>query len=245
MKQIIKLKSIAPQPSVNQTIASAFKLTPINPDPKPSSTCSDTSSDCSTSLKTQIVPPESKQKSYVNQIISDTNLDLDEKIRKGIKPEHADKKKLQSRIKTLNKQQQLQLFYTIIKPLNIYRVTNTGTFFDLNELTPEQFWKLSYHINLTYDCINRNKVINEFEREHSNLYQLDSDLISVNDSELDSLLTIKGLNRSTVFPTFNHPTQQQQETKNFNHEYEAKVLERNVYTDKRRGSASPPLTPSQ
>lgn len=179
-------------------------------------------------------------KQNLHPIISDTNLDYDEKIRNGTKPEHYDKKKLQQRIKQLDKKQQLQLFHTIIKPLNIYKVTNTGTFFDLNELTPEQFWKLSYHINLTFDCINRGKIISEFEREHSNLYQLDPDLISVNDNDLDSLMTLKGLNRISVFPSSFNQNREQLENKNFtSHEYESKVLERNVYTDKRRQKPEP------
>jgi len=102
-------------------------------------------------------------------VVSNTNCELDEKIKNKVKPEGIDKKKLQSRIKQLDKKQHLHLFHTIIKPLGIYTVTDNGTFFDLNELTLEQFWELNYQVNLTHDCIKREKQMNELSSNNANV----------------------------------------------------------------------------
>lgn len=209
-------------------------------------------------------------------VISNTNRELDDKIKNSVKPEHEDKKRLQNRIKQLDKQQQLHLFHTIIKPLDIYTVSDNGTFFDLNELTEEQFWKLNYQVNLTYDCIKRDKVINELEQEQeqsNRLYNHEYDIESAsanieiaNDLEVDDPMLNWGSappkeelpitfdNRIGANMTYSqlrdaslNECRYSKREGTFNssiltNDFESKVLERNVYTDKRGGPSIIPST---
>lgn len=99
----------------------------------------------------------------MDNVISDTNNDIDYKIKNKIAPNHDDKKKLQQRIKHLTKDQHLYLFNEIIKELDIYTVTDNGIYFDLNDLDYDIFWKLQYQVNLNFDCINRKKYFNQLE----------------------------------------------------------------------------------
>jgi len=207
----------------------------------------------------------------MDTIISNTNIDLDDKIRNDVKPEHEDKKRLHNRIKQLDKQQQLHLFHSIIKPLNIYTITDNGTFFDLNELTSEQFWKLSYHVNLTYDCIKRDKIISELEREKSShevslstksqnnqklgLYNHEFDIESTSvyepntnvtdDLELDDLISNGAISYSKLRDAALNQCEHTRipdesgvssvcNSSLLTSEFESKVLNRNIYTDKRR-----------
>ena len=187
----------------------------------------------------------------MESIISDTNHEIDQKIKNKVLPTHDDKKRIQLRIKQLEKRQQLHLFNNIIKSLDIYTVTETGTYFDLNDLSPEQFWKLHWHINLTYDCINRNKVINELEKECNFLYsgELDIDSNSLwNDSfepievDLDNIalgnnqinysqLRDKALSQCRYSNHFKKDGESM--TSKLTADHESKVIERNVYTDRR------------
>lgn len=192
-----------------------------------------------------------------NGVISDTNVEIDRKIKEGVKSSHDDKKRLQNRIKQLDKRQQLHLFHTIIKPLNIYTITDNGTFFDLNELSPEEFWKLSYHVNLTYDCIQRDLLRSELEKNEAQdkasiqaIYNQEYDI----ESEIDnkSTITINAQCDETVHLSEDQIIQQppsysqlrevalrtcqykKSEPSLLSSEYESKVLERNIYTDKRK-----------
>jgi len=209
----------------------------------------------------------------MDSVITDTNLDLDSKIKTGVVPKHEDKKRLQNRIKQLDKTQQLHLFHNIIKPLDIYTITDNGTFFDLNELTPELFWKLSYQVNLTYDCIKRDQVMNDarsvLEQEHhgglthdashDQVFNRDFDIESSshhepghdNNTELDlhqpllnSSISYSQLRDQTLSQiSYNKgPTNtlssasigQSYVSSLLTSEFESKVLERNIYTDKRK-----------
>jgi hypothetical protein len=184
----------------------------------------------------------------MESIISDTNHELDQKIKEKKVPTHDDKKRIQQRIKQLEKKQQLHLFKTVVRGLGtkVYSVTENGTYFDLNDLTPEQFWKLSYHINLTYDCINRHKLINELEKQCP-VYNQEMDIESnsmwdtyePNDVELDSNV-ISSMNYSQLrdealshcrYSDFYKKENDSAVSKLTDHE--SKVIERNIYTDRR------------
>lgn len=215
----------------------------------------------------------------MESIISDTNNDIDEKIKNETQPTHDDKKKIQLRIKQLEKRQQLHLFNTIIKKLDICTITDNGTYFDLNDLSPVEFWKLHYHINLTYDCINRNKFINELERQcQTQTFNRDLDVESAsiyndeddNDVAISNLTLNQSINYinlreealkfSDYKPTIETKTIEEslnkrlktandirldsmiqinnrQETSTLNSKLnnlnDSKVIERNIYTDKK------------
>ena len=176
-------------------------------------------------------------------VISDTNLDIDLKIKSQVAPTHDDKKKAQMRIKQLEKQQQLHLFNTIIKGLDIYTVTETGTYFDLNDLTPEQFWKLYYQINLTYDCIARNKFMDELlEKECINWCNGALDIDNWNerlDLEPDSITTNTGvvpysrLRDDALNQCKYLKKESESMTAKVSSEHDSKIIDRSVYTDKR------------
>lgn len=180
----------------------------------------------------------------MNGIISDRNLEIDNKIREKITPTHDDKKKLQHRVKQLTKSQHLHLFNNLIKNLDIsYTITDNGTYFDLNDMNPEQFWKLYYHINLSFDCINRNKIMDELERQCNStslLYKNDMDLESNSvfnelcdndDLNVESLMDYPKLRQSALnFAKYElDPTSTSDQLTN----NESKVIEKNIYTDKK------------
>jgi len=100
----------------------------------------------------------------MTNVISDTNCDIDLKIKTGQAPGPDDKKKLQHRIKLLDKKQHLYLFQSIIKNIegrSVYTMTDTKIYIDLNDFAPKDFWTLYHHTNLFYDCIGRNKVFED------------------------------------------------------------------------------------
>ena len=185
----------------------------------------------------------------MESIISDTNYEIDQKIKNNVVPTHDDKKRIQMRIKQLEKRQQLHLFNNIIKALDIYTVTDTGTYFDLNDLSLEQFWKLHWHINLTYDCINRNKLINELEKERNLLYSreldiesnslwnenlesTDMDSVTFSDNQINySQLRDKALNQCHYSTNFKKNSESV--STKLTGDYESKIIERNIYTDRR------------
>lgn len=207
-----------------------------------------------------------------SNFISDTNVEIDRKIKESVRPTHDDKKRLQNRIKQLDKKQQLHLFHTIIKPLDIYTVTDNGTFFDLNELVPKDFWRLSYHVNLTYDCIQRDRVRSELEKTESSTfrqsiynreYDIDSEIDNTHQYErershpdersTDEFVENREFvensesveNRGVlqmVPPKYSQLREnalrscvhKKSESSIKSNEYESKVLERNVYTDKKK-----------
>lgn len=178
---------------------------------------------------------------YMESIISDTNREIDQKIKNKVKPTHEDKKRIQHRIKQLDKQQQLHLFNEIIKNSDVYQVTENGTYFDLNDLSLEQFWKLQYHINLTYDCINRHKLINELEKQchDSSLFNGENDIESASvwndnhesiDVEDYNHLRILALSQCKYSEYYKKDTES---TSKIINDHESKVVERNIYTDRR------------
>ena len=192
-------------------------------------------------------------------MISDTNLSLDEKIKRQLQPTHDDKRKIQSRIRQLEKTQHLHLFNTIIKELDIYTITENGTLFDLNDLTLEQFWKLSYHVNLTYDCIKRGRLMTELTREHAGVYNSEFDIESTSmfnedsnnnngnnnnqvlDIELDdrlacldgSNLNYESLRSEALSNASWSKLGKSSQVTTITAGSESKVLDRNVYTDKK------------
>ena len=178
-------------------------------------------------------------------IISDTTRDIDQKIKNGVKPTHNDKKRVQQRIKQLDKEQQLLLFNSVIKPINIYSVTDNGTYFDLNDLTPEQFWKLQFNINLTHDCINRDKVIGELQKQcdKNNVYNKDYDIettsllnenVEHNNLESDSHTIDYQHLRIAVLKQCKYSDHYKPESESITlNDGQNKVIERNIYTDRR------------
>lgn len=122
----------------------------------------------------------------MSHVISDTNCDIDQKIKTGQTPHDEDKKKLQHRIKQLDKKQHLYLFHNIVKNIEggtMYTMTDTGIYFDLDDFTPKDFWTLYYHTNLFYDCISRNKVFEEAVKLDATKSQ---SLIYTGQTELDT-----------------------------------------------------------
>lgn len=123
--------------------------------------------------------------SNIDNVISDTNNDIDYKIKYKIAPTPDDKKKLQQRIKHLTKEQHLYLFNEIIKELDIYTVTENGIYFDLNDLDCEIFWKLQYQVNLNFDCINRKKYFSQLNQLEQN--SISSNIVDNNDHIISHL----------------------------------------------------------
>ena len=142
-----------------------------------------------------------------------------------------------------------------------------GTFFDLNELVPKDFWRLSYHVNLTYDCIQRDRVRSELEKTESSTfrqsiynreYDIDSEIDNTHQyehererehSHLDERSTDEfiencgSIESRGMFPpkysqlrenALRSCAHKKSESSIKSNEYESKVLERNVYTDKKK-----------
>lgn len=196
--------------------------------------------------------------SNIDNVISDTNNDIDYKIKHKITPSPDDKKKLQQRIKHLTKEQHLYLFNEIIKELDIYTVTDNGIYFDLNDLDCEVFWKLQYQVNLNFDCINRKKYFNQLEQnstssnivvdnnEHNNSYMSknifdqngDFDIQSNDDDSIFNEQEPRPFSdydklRISALSKCGYSTYFQGKN-NIKHNYssvDSKMIEKNVYTD--------------
>lgn len=98
--------------------------------------------------------------------------ELNDKIQHKTTPTDKDKELLQQQInQKLSEEDHLYIFTEILQSMDkkIYTITENGTLFDLNDLNPEDFWKICYHTQIFIDNSARQQEINKAMEENNQL----------------------------------------------------------------------------
>ena len=95
--------------------------------------------------------------------------EITEKIKSQTMPTDKDKERLLFQInRQLTEEDHYYIFTEFLQTMEhkIYTVTENGTLFDLNDLSPDTFWKLTYHVQLFIDTHQREEQTDKIKLEN-------------------------------------------------------------------------------
>lgn len=131
----------------------------------------------------------------------DILIELSEKIKNKPIPTDKDKESLQFKInKFLTEEDHLYIFTEILQTIShkIYTITENGTLFDLNDLDPETFWKMSYYTQMFINNHERQKDIKKVFQENDELIEkfnlnISSELAKIKDKMTETDINTENL----------------------------------------------------